>query len=63
MLKMNEVKGWDVKVIDQKVIECQKELTAINMQKVTSGVEKPHRIKVLKRDIARLLTAKNAKSE
>lgn len=63
MLKMNEIKGWDAKVIDQKVIECQKELTAIKMQKVTSGVEKPHRIKVLKQNIARLLTAKNAKSE
>lgn len=63
MLKMNEVNGLDAKVLDQKVVECRKELTAIKVQKVTSGVEKPHRIKVLKRDIARLLTAKNAKSE
>lgn len=63
MLKMNEVMGWDVNVIDQKVEECRKELRAIAMQKVTTGVEKPHTIKVLKKDIARLLTAKNAKSE
>lgn len=63
MLKMNEVKDLDAKVLDQKVVECRKELRAIKLQKVTSGIEKPHRIKVLKKNVARLLTAKNAKSE
>lgn len=63
MLKMNEVKDLDAKVLDQKVQECRKELRAITLQKVTSGIEKPHRIKVLKKNVARLLTAKNAKSE
>lgn len=63
MLKMNEVASWENKAIDKKVEELRVELFNMNMQKSTSGIEKPHLIKEIKKDIARLLTAKNAKSE
>lgn len=60
MLKMEDIKKLDSKMIDAKVSECRKELFDIKMQKAAAGVEKPHRIKELKKDIARLLTVRNA---
>ncbi|MCK5882473.1 MAG: 50S ribosomal protein L29 [Bacteriovoracaceae bacterium] len=61
MLKMSEIKDWEGNVLDKKVTELRVELFNINMQKTTSGIEKPHRIKEIKKDIARLLTVKSAK--
>ncbi len=61
MLKMSEIKDWEANVLDKKVQELKVELFNINMQKTTSGIEKPHRIKEIKKDIARLLTVKSAK--
>ena len=58
---MEDVKKLDVKMIDAKVGELRKELFEMRMQKASAGIEKPHRKKEIKRDIARLLTAKNAK--
>lgn len=61
MLKMSEIKDWEANVLEKKVQELKLELFNINMQKTTSGIEKPHRIKEIKKDIARLLTVKSAK--
>ncbi len=61
MLKMEEIKKFDDKMIDSKVFELKRELFEIKMQKAAAGIEKPHRIKEIKKDIARLLTVKNAK--
>ncbi len=58
MLEYKEVKGWDAKTIDAKVAELRKEYFVARMQKATTGFEKPHRFKEIKKDIARLLTAK-----
>ena len=60
MLKMSEIKDWEGKTIDSKVTELRREIFEMRMQKTTSGVEKPHKFKDIKRDIARLLTAKNS---
>ena len=57
-LKYADVKGWDAKTIDAKVTELRTESFNQRMQKVASGVEKPHNFKVIKKNIARLLTAK-----
>ena len=57
-LKFEEVKGWDAKQIDAKVEEIKTELFNMRMQKVASGVEKPHLLKIGKKNIAKLLTAK-----
>ena len=62
-MKMEDINKLDVKVIDAKVSELRKELFEMRMQKASAGVEKPHRKKEIKKDIARLLTAKNAKDE
>ena len=63
MLKMNEIGKWDDVLIDNKVNELRKQLFDFRMQKGTSGIEKPHVIKVAKKNIARLLTVKNSKTK
>jgi len=63
VLNMSEIKGWDAKAIDAKVSEVRKELFDLNMQKAAAGLEKSHLIKIAKKNIARLLTVKNAKGE
>ena len=60
-LKMAEVNKWDAPALHSKVSDFKKELFNLKMQKVTSGVEKPHLYKVLKKNIARCLTAVNSK--
>ncbi|MDD0854500.1 50S ribosomal protein L29 [Halobacteriovorax sp. GB3] len=62
-LKIEDIKGWDAKQIDAKTAEMRKALFDYRMQKSTSGLEKPHLIKIAKKNIARLLTAKNAKGD
>jgi large subunit ribosomal protein L29 len=59
-LKYEEVKGWDATQIDTKVEEIKTELFNLRMQKSASGVEKPHLLKIGKKNIAKLLTAKKA---
>lgn len=58
MSKYDEVKNLDVKTIDQKVTEARRQLFNMRMQKKTAGVEKAHLFRSLKKDIARLLTAR-----
>ncbi len=59
MLKIEDIKKLDSKMIDSKITELRKELFEMRMQKVSGGIEKPHRKKDLKKDIARLLTVRN----
>lgn len=61
VIKFDDVKGLDAAAIDSKVAELRKEIFQLKMEKATSGIEKPHGLKVLKKNIAKLLTAKNAK--
>jgi len=63
ILKYEDVKGLDVKTIDSKVTELRTESFNQRMQKVAAGVEKPHNFKVIKKNIARLLTAKKQLSK
>ena len=63
MLKMNEIKDWDKGTITKKIEGLRAELFNYRMQKAASGLEKPHRIKEAKKDIARLMTVLNAKGE
>lgn len=59
-LKFEEVKSWDAKQIDTKVEEIKTELFNMRMQKAASGIEGPHLLKIGKKNIAKLLTAKKA---
>ncbi|MEC7275990.1 MAG: 50S ribosomal protein L29 [Bdellovibrionota bacterium] len=61
VLKYNEIKDLDAAAIDTKVNEMRREIFTMKMEKSTTGLEKPHNLKVLKKNIAKLLTAKAAK--
>ena len=59
MLKYLEIKKMDDESIDRKLSDIRGDLFTHKMQMKTSGIEKPHLIKVAKKDIARLLTEKS----
>ena len=63
MLKTADIKKMDAKAIDAKVQALKTELFTMKMQHATSGMEKPHKVSELKKDIARLLTVKKQKGE
>ena len=55
-MKMSEVKELSELEINKKFRELGEELLQLQVRKQTGQVEKPHMIKSLKRDRARLLT-------
>lgn len=61
VLKYEDIKDWDAATIDAKVSELRKNLFSLNMKKTTVGLDTPHVLKVMKKNIARLLTAKSMK--
>jgi large subunit ribosomal protein L29 len=61
MLKTSDISKLSVKEIDEKVASLKAELFNKKFNKFTTGSDKPHQVKEAKKDIARLLTAKNAK--
>jgi large subunit ribosomal protein L29 len=61
MLKTSEISKLSVKEINEKVASLKNELFNKKFNKFTTGTEKSHLVKELKKDIARLLTVKNAK--
>lgn len=61
MLKMNEINNWDEKAIQGKIEALKNDVFNLRMQKITSGLEKPHMLKDSKKDIARLNTVLNQK--
>jgi large subunit ribosomal protein L29 len=61
-LKFEDLKTWEDKAIQAKVSEIRGEMFNLRMQKAATGaVEKPHTLKIMKKNIARLLSAKNSK--
>ena len=61
MLKVEEIKAMDDKAIKAKTIALRVEIFEQKMQKGISEIEKPHKIKDAKKDIARLLTVLNSR--
>lgn len=55
---MSDIEKLEDSAIDKKIDEARLELFNVKMQKQTMGLEKPHAMKSLKKDVARLLTAK-----
>jgi large subunit ribosomal protein L29 len=55
-MKISEVRELSVQEINKKLRELGEELLQLQVRKQTGQVEKPHMIKSLKRDRARLLT-------
>jgi ribosomal protein L29 len=60
MLKSSEISKLSKKEITERVANLKTELFNTKFTKFTTGVEKTHVAKVLKKDIARLLTFLNA---
>jgi large subunit ribosomal protein L29 len=55
-MKISEVRELSAQEINKKLRELGDELLQLQVRKQTGQVEKPHMIKSLKRDRARLLT-------
>ena len=63
MLKTSEISKLSAKEITEKVTSLKSELFNNRFTKFTTGSDKPHKVKELKKDIARLLTFQNAKTK
>jgi large subunit ribosomal protein L29 len=61
MMKYSEAAKLSKKDILEKVAVLKTEMFNAKFSKHTVGVDKPHTKRVIKKDIARLLTAMNAK--
>ena len=57
MLEMKEIKTWDEKTILNKVKALKKDVFNLKMQLNVSGLDKPHLMCVMRKDIARMETA------
>ena len=55
-MKVKELRGLSTDELGQKEKSFKKELFALNYQSRTGGVEKTHRFKLLRRDIAKINT-------
>ncbi len=62
VMKYADVQKLDAKSVDAKVVELRREYFNLKMQRTTSGIENPQALKTIKKNIARLMTAKNNKN-
>jgi large subunit ribosomal protein L29 len=58
MIKTEDIRNMHVAEIDTKIEALKKEHFTLRVQAKTGKLEKQHRIRALKKDIARLLTVK-----
>ena len=59
-MKIEELHGLSVQELQDKLDDLNKQLMELQFKR-RSGVEKPHLFKVVKKDIARILTVLNEK--
>lgn len=55
-MKTSEIRKMSVEDINKKIVELQDELFDLRMQKATAALEKTHRIKEIRKTIARMKT-------
>ena len=55
-MKVKEIRELSIEELAQKEKGFKKELFNLNFNRKTGSLEKPHRFKLLKRDIARIQT-------
>lgn len=63
MLDMEKVKSFDDQALQKKIADTEMELTKLRFQRHTAGLEKPHMLRALKKDIARLKTVQNQRGK
>lgn len=61
-MKIKELRGLSDQELQDKIDDLNKQLMELQFKR-RSGAEKPHLFKVVKRDIARILTILNEKKE
>ncbi len=60
-MKTNELKELSAEELASKICEARKELAALKLKHNSNGeVEKPVRMRFMRREIARMLTVQNA---
>ncbi len=62
-MKTNEIRKMTTEEINTKITEVKKELWNLRFSGATSGLEKPHRIKELRHDVARMKTVLNERKD
>ena len=62
-LKPDDIRNMTVDEINNKVISLREELFKLQFEQKAGRVEKPHRISVAKKEIARLYTILKEKSD
>ena len=62
-IKMSDTKELDTKTIDAKVHGYKRELFEMKMQGRVIAMKKPHQVKILRKNIARLLMVKNTRKK
>ena len=55
-VKVNELRGLSQQEILAKEAECQKELFELRQKRITGQLDKPHRFKAARRQVAQLKT-------
>ena len=60
-LVYSEIQSWEEREIESQIKKSRQELFNLKMEKMSSGLKNSQDISVLKKNIARLLTAKNWK--
>ncbi len=55
-MKTNELRKLTTEELNKKMTDCKEELFTLRMQKATGMLEKPSRIKELRKTVARIKT-------
>jgi len=55
-MKIEELKKLDKKSIEKKLADISNKLVSLNVKKTMGGLDKPHELKVLKKERAQLKT-------
>ncbi|VGO20543.1 50S ribosomal protein L29 [Pontiella sulfatireligans] len=60
-MKVNELKEMTKEELDQQLVDIKKEQFNLKLQQVSGQLEKPSRMKELRRTVARIKTIQTAK--
>jgi len=59
-MKFSEIKGLSADLLKEEILRAKKEQLNLRFQRASGQLEKPSRIRELRRDVARLKTAQSA---
>jgi large subunit ribosomal protein L29 len=59
-MKFSDIKGLSADLLKEEILKAKKEQLNLRFQRASGQLEKPSRIRELRRDVARLKTAQSA---